>query len=246
MLVLVVHHIAADGWSMAPLARDLIAAYGARSRGRGPGLGAAAGRSTPTTRCGSARCSATDDDPSRWRRSSSPTGADTLAGAARAARAAHRPPAPGRAVVRGAARSTVEIDADLHARLAGLARGTTAPRCSWCCTPRFAVLLARLSGSDDIAVGTPVAGSRRPAPSTTWSACSSTPWCCAPTRPAARVRRSARPGPRDDLAAFGHADVPFERLVEALGPGASPAHTPLFQVMLSFQNNRTGRSNCPG
>ncbi len=48
-----------------------------------------------------------------------------------------------------------------------------------------------------------------------------------------------------DVAAFGHADVPFEALVDEFAPVRSTAHSPLFQVLLVFQNFARTRFELP-
>src|SRR5690606_11807691 len=98
----------------------------------------------------------------------------------------------------------------------------------------FAVLLARLSGSDDIAVGSPVAGRGHRALDDLVGMFVNTV-----------VLRTAVPAEQSftdllaavtdsDLDAFAHADLPFDRVVDALAPTRSTAHSPLFQVSIEF------------
>ena len=49
-----------------------------------------------------------------------------------------------------------------------------------------------------------------------------------------------------NLSAYGHQELPFERLVEVLNPARSLAHHPLFQVMLAFENDAQVSLELPG
>ncbi|HEX7239949.1 MAG TPA: amino acid adenylation domain-containing protein, partial [Longimicrobiaceae bacterium] len=99
----------------------------------------------------------------------------------------------------------------------------------------FQALLARWSGQEDVSVGTPVAGRNRLETEGLIGFFVNTL--------VLRVRLDGDPTLRAvvhrardaTLGAFGHQDVPFEKLVEELQPERSLRHTPFFQVMFSLQ-----------
>ncbi len=104
----------------------------------------------------------------------------------------------------------------------------------------FQALLARTSGRDDLAVGSPTAGRNRVEiegligffvnplvlrGDLTGDRAGGPSF----SELLGRVRKTV-------LAAYAHQDVPFEKLVEELSPPRSLAHAPLFQVMFVLQN----------
>ena len=160
VLVAVVHHIAADGWSITPLVRDLGVAYASRCVGKAPQWAPLAVQYVDYTLWQRAQFGALDDQGQSHCR---PVG--LLAGSAgRDARAAAAPtdrPYPLVADQRGAT-VAVEWPAGLQQRVAGLARQHNATKFT-VVQAALAVLLSRLSASSDVAVGFPIAGRRDPA-----------------------------------------------------------------------------------
>ncbi|WP_241386850.1 non-ribosomal peptide synthase/polyketide synthase [Rhodococcus sp. CH91] len=233
VLVFVVHHIAADGFSMGPLARDVIAAYSAHHSGRPPQWTPLPVQYADYT-LWQHRVLGDDTDPGSLAATQLRFWRDTLDGAPDLLELPldrSRPVQPSR---RGA-RIPFTVDAAAHRRLTEIARAHDAS-VFMVVHAALAVLLARLSGSDDIVVGTPVAGRGHRVLDDLVGMFVNTVVLRARVdddEPFGALLARLRTG---DLAAFGHTDVPFERLVEVLDPPRSTAYTPLFQVLLEFQD----------
>ncbi|WP_433607262.1 amino acid adenylation domain-containing protein [Dactylosporangium sp. CA-139114] len=243
VLLLVVHHIACDGWSLAPLLRDLAEAYAARRAGAAPGWAA------PPVQYA---------DYALWQRAVLGDGAEpdslaarqtahwreALAGVPNQLRLPYdRPRTPGTGLRAGLV--GFEAGADVAAGLAATARAAG-------CTPfmvfqaAVAVLLSRLGAGTDIPLGTATSGRTDEVLDgligffvntvVLRTDLSGDP---AFTQLLARVRKA-------DLAAFANQDVPFESLVEALAPERIPGANPLFQVSVSMRIGGDAQVALPG
>ncbi|MEV6561062.1 amino acid adenylation domain-containing protein [Nocardia sp. NPDC051756] len=243
VLVCVVHHIAGDGFSMGPLTRDLMAAYLDRMRGGAP--------EWPPLEVQYADYAiwqreilGAEDDPESVLAKQIDYWRTELAALPEQLELPADRPRPAVASNHGATLA-FEIGPDVHGALSRLAHNHNSTL-FMVVHAALAVLLARLSGTRDIAVGTPVAGRGEAALDDLIGMFVNTLVLRTNIDSGATFDELLREVRRVDVEAFGHADVPFERLVELLDPARSAARHPLFQVMLTFQNLARTELELPG
>ena len=238
VLLVTMHHIVSDGWSVGVLVREAAALYAAYAEGHAASL-----PELPVQYADYSvwqrdwlRGEALDEQLAYWRRQ--------LAGAPPLLELPTDRPRPKAQTYRGAALA-VELPQDLTEDLKSLGRreGVTL---FMTLLAAFQVLLARYTGQTDIPVGSPVANRRRREVENlvgffvnTLVLRTDLSGDPAFTDLLARVREVC-------LGAYAHQDVPFEMLVEELQPERDLSYTPLFQALLVLQNAPGGEFNLPG
>ncbi len=239
VLLLTLHHIVSDGWSMVILRRELEALYQAVRVGETPAL--------PPLPIQYA-------DYAVWQR-------ERLRGEPLEqlleywrTQLAHLPkllalptdrPRPSEQTTEGASQSFV-LPAELVQRLEALSHQEGA-------TPfmtllaGFALLLYRYSGQSDIALGSPIANRSRTELENLIGFFVNTLVLRLRLSPELTFRELLRQAYEVTLGAYAHQELPFERIVEELQPIRDVGHNPLFQVMFALQNvpDRPGQVGGP-
>jgi amino acid adenylation domain-containing protein len=237
VLLLTLHHIVADGWSVGVFTRELSTCYAAFAAGRPATL--------PALRIQYA-------DYAIWQR-------EWLQGAVLDAQIAYwrtqladilllelptDRPRPAIPSADGAVHGFL-IPAALSAAIAALSRpdgGTL----FMVLLAAWQIVLARYSGQDDIVVGTPVANRAQGETEDLIGFLVNTLVLRTDLAGNPTFRDVLRRVRKVALDAYEHQDVPFEQVVEALHPTRSLSHHPLFQVMFDLQNASTAPLELPG
>ena len=238
VLLITMHHIVSDGWSMGVLTRELGTLYRAYSQGQADPLPALTIQYA---------------DYAVWQRhwlagevlqTQSDYWEGTLAGAPAVLELPTDHPRPGQqdhtvAVV------ALELDEQLTRELKALSRrhGTTL---FMTLLAGWAALMCRLSGQDDVVIGTPVANRNRAEIESLLGFFVNTLALRLEFSDNPTVAELLQQVKRRALEAQQHQDLPFEQVVEIVRPSRSLAHTPIFQVMFAWQNNAMSELELPG
>jgi amino acid adenylation domain-containing protein len=231
IVVVAMHHIVSDGWSMEVLIRELTALYQAFTAGRPSPLPPLALQYA---------------DYALWQRrwlDHEPSGVPLAYGK----RLAGLPPElelltdRPRPAVRTPAGATcgATFPAALTAGLQQVARGEGVTL-FMVLLSGFEVLLARASGQELLAIGTPIAARNHLEIENLIGFFVNTLVLRADTSGEPSGRELLARVREETLTAYAHQDLPFERLVEQVAPERSLARTPLFQAMFVLQNAPLG------
>jgi amino acid adenylation domain-containing protein len=238
VLLFSMHHIVSDGWSMSVLMREVGVLYEAFSTGRASPL-----PELPLQYADYAHWqrqwldgNVLEEQLAYWRRQ--------LAGAPKALELPTDRPRPPVQTFRGA-RLPLDLPPALVKGVEALARkeGVTL---FMTLLAAFDLLLFRVSGQEDLVVGTSIAERSHPETEGLIGFFVNTL--------VLRTDLSGEPTFRDLLArvreallgAYAHKEVPFERVVEDLHPELDRSRTPLFQVMAVLQNTPVAELSLPG
>jgi amino acid adenylation domain-containing protein len=228
VLLLSMHHIVSDGWSMGVFYREFLALYDAYLEGREsplPELGVQYADYALWQR-EHLRGDRLERQLSYWR--------ERLAGAPELAELPTDHPRPAVQTFRGAS-ERIELPGEMLQRLRALGRSEGATL-FMVVLSAFQVLLSKYSGSEDIVVGTPIAGRTRNEVAGLIGFFVNTLVLRTDLGGDPSFREVLRQVQEVTLGAYEHQELPFAKLVAELQPERSLSHSPLFQVEFTLDD----------